>query len=144
MKPLILNLASLTFICATLPACHPDHPIPQPIMLYRTDLGSTDAHDAKGGLPALPTRDESGSMAGDSILGASTDQDGRQPDRDGSLQRCGSTAWSLVLPGRLTRSHRMVPLNARLSDSGLGVILAGGDSEGLASPQDRQEGFVGG
>jgi hypothetical protein len=50
MKPLILNLVSLTLACAALTACQPDRPIPQPIMLYRADLGSAEAHDAKDDL----------------------------------------------------------------------------------------------
>ena len=50
MKPLILNLVSLTLACAALTACQPDRPIPHPIMLYRADLGSAEAHDAKDDL----------------------------------------------------------------------------------------------
>ncbi len=50
MKPLIFNLVSLTVACAALPACQPDRPIPQPIMLYRAELGSAHAHDSKQSL----------------------------------------------------------------------------------------------
>lgn len=45
MKPLMLSL-SMVLVCVTLTACQPDRPIPQPIMLYRIDLGSA-AHDPK-------------------------------------------------------------------------------------------------
>jgi hypothetical protein len=52
MKPLILNLISLTVACAALTACQPDRPIPQPIMLYRAELESAGAHDSKQDLQA--------------------------------------------------------------------------------------------
>jgi hypothetical protein len=52
MKPLILNLISVTVACAALTACQPDRPIPQPIMLYRAELESAGAHDSEQDLQA--------------------------------------------------------------------------------------------
>ncbi|MEX5214193.1 MAG: hypothetical protein NW703_08505 [Nitrospiraceae bacterium] len=97
MKAPILNVAFLTMGCAILTACHPDRPIPQPIMtLDRTEVESVGADDPKQDLQAHRQR-----VNRESPLTI-------RPSRLPLVGRTGSSVGMMAL-GTIATRHRVWP-----------------------------------